>query len=148
MKPKTFVASSCAFRTRRTGAAVFGCSAGGRGFTFAEALAAMVFVGVVVPVAIQGVLIAARAGEAVERREKAAYLADRVLNEAVVTGTWQSGTESGDFGEDWPDYRWTLETRDWTEPGLILVTGTVYYKVQSKEYAARLSALVEETTTE
>ncbi|MCX7014868.1 MAG: hypothetical protein NTW86_20345 [Candidatus Sumerlaeota bacterium] len=120
-----------------------------RAFTFVEALAAMVFVGVLVPIAIQGALVAGRVGEAAERREKAAYLADRVLTEAVVTGTWQSGAQSGDCGTDWPDYRWTLETSDWTtEPGLILVTATVFYKVQSKEYAARLSTLVEEATTQ
>ena len=118
------------------------------GFTFVEALAAMVFVGVLVPIAIQGALIAGRVGEAAERREKAAFLADRILTEAIATASWQSGTQSGDCGTDWPDYRWALETSDWTtEPGLLLVTVSVFYKVQVKEYSVRISTLVEEVTT-
>ena len=59
-----------------------------RAFTFAEILVAMVFVAIVIPVAVEGVLIANRAGTVAERKRVAARLADRLLAELVLTGEW------------------------------------------------------------
>src|SRR6478735_6417980 len=55
------------------------------GFTLAEVLAALLFMAIVIPVAVQGLRIASRAGSLSERKAIAARLADSKLNELVVT---------------------------------------------------------------
>jgi type II secretory pathway pseudopilin PulG len=114
-----------------------------RGFTFPEILAAMVFLGVVMPVAIQGVLTAARAGEAAQRKRTAASLADPLLAELIVTGEWIDGDSEGEFGEEWPGYRWELSSEPWAEDTVYQVDLSVFYQVQGKEYSIRLSTLAE-----
>ena len=80
------------------------------GFTLAEILAAMLLMAIVIPVALQGMMIANRAGVVAERRQMAARLADNLLTELVLTEDWRDADDEGDFGEDWPGYRWALET--------------------------------------
>ena len=45
---------------------------------------------VVVPVAVQGLHIAALAGEVSQRKAQAMRIAEKVLNETIVTGQWNS----------------------------------------------------------
>jgi len=115
------------------------------GFTFAELLAAMLLVAIVVPVAIQGLTLANRAGILANRKRIAGELADNLLNEWVVTDAWRDGLASGEFGEEWPGYRWVFEENDWEEDdALRLITVRVFFVVQEKEYNASLTTLVEE----
>ena len=51
------------------------------GFTLAEVLAALVFMAIVVPVAVEGLRVANLAGQVGQRKTVAARVADRVLNE-------------------------------------------------------------------
>ena len=54
----------------------------------------------------------------------------------------------GDFGEDWPNYRWKLTKDNWELDGTMqLLTVTVFYNVQDREYFERISTLVEESDT-
>ncbi len=53
-------------------------------FTLAEVLAALTFMAIVIPVAIEGLRIANRAGVVAQRKTVAARVADSVLNEALV----------------------------------------------------------------
>ena len=116
-----------------------------RGFTFPELLAAMVFMAIVVPVAVQGVTLSARMATVADRGRMAMQLADDLLAELVLTGDWRSSDEDGDFGEDRPNYRWELEDEAWEEDTLRVLTLTVFYEVQGREQSVHLSALVEET---
>jgi len=126
-----------------------------RGFTLAEILAAMVFVAVLVPVALEGLQIANRAGVMADRRRTAAQLADRLLTESLATESWRNGDQKGDFGEDGPGYRWLLETKAWepalsgagseTEGTMRAVSVEVFFLVQEREYSARLTTLVEDS---
>ena len=77
-----------------------------RGFTFAEVLAAMVFVGIVIPVAVHGILVANRVGEVAYHKRVAVKLAEGLLNELIITGDWADSEDEGDFGEDWTGYTW------------------------------------------
>ena len=63
-----------------------------RGFTLAETLAAMLFMAIVIPVAVRGVMLANRAGVVAERKRVAAELADRLLVETIVTQQWMDGS--------------------------------------------------------
>ncbi len=122
------------------------CGRCNKGFTLAETLAAMLFMAIVIPVAVQGLTIANRAGVVAERKRVAAQLADRLLTETVLTEDWRNGALEGDFGADRPLYRWVLKTTEWSEDAMRTVSVTVFFKAQEREYSVSLSTVVEEST--
>src|SRR2546425_815074 len=65
------------------------------GFTLAEVLAALVFMAIVIPVAVEGLQIANRAGQVAVRKGEAMRVADRILNESIVTTNWSKSGQSG-----------------------------------------------------
>lgn len=119
---------------------------GTRGFTFVEILAAMVFMAIVIPVAIQGITMANRIGVSAQRKRIATQLAERQLSEMVLTREWQSANGQGDFGEDYPGYKWKLVTDEWSEDDMIQLTLEVTYQVQGQDSFVRLSTLVDKDT--
>ncbi len=116
------------------------------GFTFAEVLAAMVFVAVVIPVTLHGIALANRAQAIAERKLVAARLAEKILNEIVITEGWSSGNQQGDFGEEWPDYLWQSSTQNWSEDSSMkIVLVSVFFEVQSQLYQVDLYTLVDDS---
>jgi general secretion pathway protein I len=91
---------------------------GRRGFTLIEVLAALLLVGIALPVIMQGFSIATRVGSTAKRRTEASALADAKLTELVATAQWQTGIQSGDFSPDWPDYAWTVQIQPWSDSGV------------------------------
>jgi type II secretory pathway pseudopilin PulG len=65
------------------------------GFTLAEALAALLFMAIVIPVAVEAMYTASLAGEVAARKSVAARVADQMLNQSLVMTNWNSGTQSG-----------------------------------------------------
>jgi hypothetical protein len=122
---------------------------GNRAFTLAEVLAAMLFMAIVIPVALQGVRIASLAGEVGQRKMIAARIGNKVLNELNVTGQLQNAARSGSVHEGGLDYNWSIRSAIWTEDTtspMTLVTMTVAYKAQGKTYDVKLSTLVPQTS--
>ncbi len=114
------------------------------GFTLAEVLAALLFMAIVIPVALQGLRIASRAGLVAERKAVAARLADSKLNELIVTGQWQSSAKRGTIEEGRQSYSWTLQSEPWVEDGVMrLVTVHVSVPVQGQDYDVAVSTLVD-----
>ena len=111
-------------------------------FTLAEVLAALLFLAIVIPAAVEAMHLASRAGSVAARKGAAARIADRVLNESLVTTNWSNGTQSGTAGEGAQEFRWTLATKNWTSDALQLVTVEVKYSVQAQDYSVSLSTLV------
>src|SRR5881397_2736423 len=64
-------------------------------FTLAEVLASLVFMAILIPVALEALSIATRAGEVAARKGEAALVAERVLNENVATTNWNKSVQSG-----------------------------------------------------
>lgn len=110
-------------------------------FTLAEVLAALMFMAIVIPVAMQGLHIASRAGEVAERKREAARVAERVLNESIVLTNWSSAAQSGTVQEADREYRWTLRTEPWTESTMQLLSVQVTFPVQGKDYNVQMSTL-------
>jgi prepilin-type N-terminal cleavage/methylation domain-containing protein len=81
------------------------------GFTLAEVLAALLFMAIVVPVAIEGLHIAGLAGAVAERKGEAARIAQRVLTENLVTTNWSQSVQSGTTLDGQREFRWTLRKR-------------------------------------
>jgi type II secretory pathway pseudopilin PulG len=120
------------------------------GFTLAEVMAALVFMAIVIPVALEGLSIATRAGEVAARKSDAALVAERVLNESLVNTNWNQSSQSGSLRQGIQDFRWTLRNDPWSgdrEQTLTrLLTVEVAFAAQGKDYSVRLSTLANDTS--
>jgi len=105
----------------------------------------MVFVAIVIPAAVHALTIANRAGVVADHKRVAAHLADKLLSETSVTGSWRDGDQTGDFGKDESEYHWAIRSETWENEAMRLVSVEVFYEVQGREYSVRLSTLIEET---
>ena len=117
------------------------------GFTLAEVLAALLFMAIVVPVAMSAYQVASLSGEVAERKAVAARVADRVLNEAVVTASSTAFAEKGIVMENSHAFRWTLHREDWpisvtSTSALQVLTAAVWFSAQGHDYDVQLSTLV------
>lgn len=118
---------------------------GERGFTFVEILAALLFTAIVVPVALQGITLAHRAGVLAEHKVTTLRLADAHMNELIVTQAWKRGLREGTFGEEWPGYQWSLDESVWMEDNMRMLTLRVTYHSQGQTYWESLSTLVDDS---
>lgn len=126
---------SCAAERRRAG------------FTLAEVLAALLFMAIVIPVAVEALRVAGQAGQVAARKAVAARLADRVLNELVATAQWQRTTQGGTLTEGPHEYQWRFDNEPWELGALRLLTVQMAYTVQGREYTVLLSTLVDPAAT-
>jgi len=111
------------------------------GFTLAEVLAALLFLAIVIPTAVEALHVASLAGEVAVRKAAAARVADRVLNESLVTTNWTGGIQSGSVTEGILDFRWKLTSQSWPQDAMQLLTAEVTYSAQGKDYSVHLSTL-------
>jgi len=79
-------------------------------FTLVEVLAALTLMAIVIPVAVEGLRIAGKAGEVGQRKTAAARIAERVLNESMVTGQLRSATQNGVVQEGTIQYQWSIRS--------------------------------------
>lgn len=112
-----------------------------RGFTLAEVLAALVFMAIVIPVTVQGLRIASRAGEVAQRKAEAGRVAERLLNEIIITGQAQQAALRGTALEGGREYQWQLLNETWPVDALQQLTIQVIYTAQGVEHDVRLSTL-------
>jgi len=117
-----------------------------RAFTLAEVLAALLLMAIIVPVAMQGVQIASRAGTLGQRKAAAMRVAERVLNELIATDGLTQSTGSGTVAEGDQSYAWTMQTETWPEDAMNLVTVRVVFNVQGNDYNVSLSSIYDPTT--
>jgi hypothetical protein len=102
----------------------------------------MVFMAIVIPVAMQGLQIANRAGVVAERKDIAVQLADRLLNEVIVTTNWSNTGQSGVLRQKGREFQWRMLSESWTDNAMRLISIEVTYTVQNREYRVLLSTLV------
>jgi len=120
-------------------------------FTLAEVLAAMLFLAIVIPVAVEALHISSLAGEVAARKGAAMRIADRVLNESLVTTNWTGSAQNGTVAEGAIDYRWTLSAQSWPQAqtqspvnsmiSMEMLTAQVTFLAQGKDYTVKLSTL-------
>ena len=142
------------------------------GFTLVEVLAALLFMALVIPVAVQGLRVASLAGEVARSKAQATRVAERVLNESIVSTNWNQSSQSGTVLEGVREFRWVLRNDVWNQGNTnVITTGSsssgqlasgqppvnqfsasqismnlltveVSYAVQNQDYSVRLSTLV------
>jgi type II secretory pathway component PulJ len=117
------------------------------GFTLAEVLAALLFMAIVIPVAIEGMHIASRAGTVSERKGEAARVAQRLLAENLVTTNLNQAVQGGTLTEGQREFNWTLHSDPWNQdPNQNVIrqlTVEVKFTAQNQAYAVRMSTLVD-----
>ena len=121
------------------------------GFTLAEVLAALLFMAIVIPVAVEGLHIASRAGAVAQRKGEAARVAQRLLTESLVTTNWNQSVQSGTVIEGRRSFTWSLHNEMWTQDpnqsGLSQLSVEVHFTAQNRDYAVRMSTLVDSSLT-
>ena len=110
-------------------------------FTLAEVLAAMLFLAIVIPAAVEALHVASLAGEVAVRKGVAARIADRVLNESIVMTNWNLGSQNGTVTEGAEEFRWTLNSQNWPVDTMQLLTSEVKFSAQGHDYSVKLSTL-------
>jgi len=120
----------------------------GAAFTLAEVLAAMLFLAIVIPAAVEAMHLASLAGEVAARKGAATRVADRILNESLVTTNWSNGTQSGTTSEGTQEFNWTLTTQSWPEDSAMqVVTAEVKFTAQGRDYSVKLNTLAVQSGT-
>jgi type II secretory pathway pseudopilin PulG len=121
-----------------------------RAFTLAEVLAALLFMAILIPVTMQGVSVASRAGILGQRRAAAMRIAERVLDEQILSGQMATATPYGTIAEGDVTYNWTMRSDPWPEDIMItmnVVTVRVEFTVQGNTYEAAVSTLHDPAVT-
>jgi type II secretory pathway pseudopilin PulG len=111
-------------------------------FTLMEVLAALIFMAIVIPVALQALRVASLAGEVGERKKAAARIGQSVLDEMRASSQSQNAITSGQVKQGSRNYSWTINTETWPEDAMRLATVDVAFVVQGKNYDVRLSTLL------
>ena len=110
-------------------------------FTLAEVLAAMLFLAIVIPTAVEALHVSSLAGEVAARKGAAARIADRVLNESLVMTNWNNGAQNGTVSEGALDFRWTMSSQAWPQDAMQLLTAQVTFQAQGRDFSVKLSTL-------
>ena len=116
-------------------------------FTFVEILAALMFLAILLPAVFVGITLANRASVLAERQAAAAELAQNKLAELTLDDAWTSADPRGDFGPDWPGYRWESTQTTWDMDSMIVLTVQTFFPVQGRERSITLSTLVSSTAS-
>src|SRR5262245_53645898 len=116
-------------------------------FTLAEVLAALVFMAILIPVALEGLSIASRAGLIAARKSEAALVAERVLNESILTTNWNTSVQNGTLRQGYRDFRWTLRNDPWdldpNQNSIRLLSVEVTFAAQGQVHSVRMTTLVD-----
>jgi type II secretory pathway pseudopilin PulG len=110
-------------------------------FTLAECLAAMAFLAIVIPVAVQALHVSSLAGQVAARKGEAARVADRVLNQSLVMTNWSSGPQNGTITDGSDEFRWKLSSQNWQKDAMELLTAEVTFSAQGHDYSVTMSTL-------
>src|SRR5512136_2530217 len=91
------------------------CPRSTAGFTLAEVLAALLFMAIVIPAAIEGMHIASLAGTVAERKGEAARVAQRLLTQNLIMTNWNQSVQGGTLVEGGRQFRWTMQNEAWNQ---------------------------------
>ena len=117
-------------------------------FTLVEVLAALAFMGILVPVVVEALMVSNRAAIVAERSAVAAQLGENRIGELMLADAWSSAGSSGDFGAEWPGYRWELLKADWQTGAMTELTIKILFQVQGRDHTVQLSTLVNSSLTQ
>ena len=120
---------------------------GNAAFTLAEVLAALLFMAIVIPAAVEALHIASMSGEIAVEKAQAARIADRILNESLATTNWNQSA-IGTVTENGREFHWTLRNESWpADSSLQLLTAEVSFTARGRNQVVRLNTLANPQST-
>lgn len=120
---------------------------GRRGFTLVEVLASLLLMAIIIPVAMQGMSIASRAGLVSQRKAAAMRVAERVMDEMIATNQLAQNSTSGNQPDGDTTYAWTMAAEPWSADTMTQLTVHVTFTVQGHDYQVAASTLFDPATT-
>jgi general secretion pathway protein I len=115
---------------------------GRRGFTLIEVMTAIVLVAIVLPTAMQGTMLCMDLAGHARRQAQAASLAQAKLAELAATRMIDEAVQTGDFGQQWPQYRWMATVEAWDDPRLLELDVSVIWTTRGRDYDVTISTLI------
>lgn len=112
-----------------------------RGFTILEVLATLTLAAIVLPSAVQGILLCLATAAHARQHAQAASLAQSKLAEIVASGELYDAEMEGNFGEELPDYTWAAQVNEWEDPRLMQVDVVVMWMRRGQQHYVVLSTL-------
>ena len=107
-----------------------------------EVLVTLAFASILLPTVMQGISLCLSTAGLARQEAQAAALAHSKLTELVATAQYQPGTMSGDFGTDWPEFRWEAKLESWDSVALEQLEVTVSWKQSGKDRSASVATLI------
>ncbi|MBM4027394.1 MAG: type II secretion system protein [Planctomycetes bacterium] len=113
------------------------------GFTFVELLVTVTLISILLPIVMQTISLCTRVAGQSRREIEAVSLARAKLTELTAAQDWESGSNRGDFGTDWPGYEWTIGIANWAyDTALRQLEVTVSWRSMGRQRTVTLSTLV------
>ncbi len=114
-----------------------------KGFTLMEILAALLLIGLVLPVVMKGISIVSILASDSDHKYEALDLAETKLAEVLLEESWQtSSSQTGQFDDEYEDYEWVVDTSDWDQADVKQVDIFVYWQQRNRQREIQLSTLV------
>jgi type II secretory pathway pseudopilin PulG len=110
-------------------------------------LAALLLMAIIIPVAMDGMSVASRAGNLGQRKAAAMRVAERVLNEMIVTRQTAQESATGIQTDGETAYPWTMATEAWSVDLMTQMTVRVTFTVQGRDYEVQASTLFDPADT-
>jgi len=111
-------------------------------FTLVEVLVTLAFASILLPTVMQGISLCLSTAGLARQEAQAAALAHSKLSELLVTGDYQNGASSGDFGTDWSEYRWEAQLSNWDGVALEQLEVIVSWKHVQTDRSVSMTTLV------
>jgi len=96
---------------------------------------------------MEGLHIASLAGAVAQRKAEAARIAQKVINESLITTNWSQSLQSGTIAEGQRQFRWTLRSDPWNQDPaqnmLRQLSVEVFFTAQARDYSVKMSTLVD-----
>ncbi len=110
-------------------------------FTLIEVLATLVLVAIVLPAVMQGMSMSMGAAALARDTIEAVQLADAKLNEIIAMDQTLTGASAGDFGTDYPQYQWSVQSMQ-REQNLLEIELTVTWPWRNDQRSVTVSTLL------
>lgn len=114
----------------------------GRGFTFVEVLATMMFASIVLPAAMRGISLAVSAAAESKRVSEATFLAQNLIAGILNDTALDYSFPSSDFMPEDSRYNWTAEFFEWQDESLKELVVQVFWDARNSKRSISVSTLV------
>ena len=99
-----------------------------KGFTLVEMLATLLIIALVLPSAMRGIALVTRIASLSNRKIVASTFAESKISELIASGEWaRGGLSRGNFGDDYPEYVWDIDVKNWTESPMSELRVSVFW---------------------